>query len=163
MKLKNLFLSLALAVFSLTPSVKAASTAVDVAAGGTAYSVLTSAANVFTIQFTSTTTNASVLRLYDSATTTTNYVRAQYTNWVSYATNYNQVFTNQDNVIVTNTFSGIYTGPVVVAAATNTLPAVAIIVAPANGSTTRTINVQTVKGLTVVGSNPGVLELDYRQ
>ena len=162
MKLKNLFLSTVLAALALS-KVFGASTVVDVAAGGTAYSVLTSAANVFTIPLTSTTTNASVLRLYDSATTTTNYVRAQYTNWVSYATNYDVVFVNQDGVSTTNTFSGIYTGPVVVAAATNTLPALTIIVAPAGGTVTKTVNLQTVKGLTVVGSTAGVLEVDYRQ
>jgi hypothetical protein len=162
MKLKNLFLSLALVFASLT-SVFGAATAVDVVAGGTAYNVLAVPANVFRIQFTSTTTNASVLRLYDSSNTTTNYVSAAYTNFVSYATNYNTTITNADGVLVTNTFVGTFTGPVTVAAATNTRPIIAIVVAPASGTATRTVNFQTVKGLVVVGSNPGVLEVDYRQ
>src|SRR5690348_16407820 len=57
------------------------------------------------------TTNAATINFYDSAATATNYVQQAYTSYASYATNYSVVFTNQTGVLVTNTFSGIYTAP----------------------------------------------------
>jgi len=158
--MKNFFLLLA-AVLGLTANAQIA--VVDIAVAGTAYNALATPATLTTLSFTSTTTNTAILRLYDSATTTTNYVRAAYTNWVSYATNFSTVFTNGDGILVTNTFDGTFSGPVTVAAATNTLPVVAILIAAPNSTVTKQVTIPTARGLTAVGSGVGVLEVDYRR
>lgn len=158
--MKNFILTLALV---LGFAARAATAVTDIAVAGTAYNVLATPATLTTVAFTSTTTNTAVLRLFDSATTTTNYVRAAYTNWVSYATNFSVVITNGDGVLVTNTFDGSFSGPVTVAAATNTLPLLTILIAPPNQTVTKQITVPTARGLTAVGNGVGVLEVNYRQ
>lgn len=85
---------------------------------------------------------ASTLRLYDSSNIAiTNasgipvIVTPATTNFVSYATNYTFVTTSAYNASVTytNTVSGIFSGPVVAAQATNALPVLTTLLSAANG------------------------------
>lgn len=156
--LKFLILSLALSLGVL------AQTAVStLTTGGTAYNILASPATISSITFTSTTTNPAVLYLFDTATTTTNYVQAAYTGVTSYATNWVNIWTNESGVLITNTFVGRWTGPTTVTATTNTLPTIAALVAAGNQTANRTGPVTATVGVTAVASGAGILQINYRQ
>ena len=157
--LKFLILSLALSLGAL-----AQQTAVSVlSTGGTAYNILANAATISSISLTSTTTNAAVLYLFDTATTTTNYVQAAYTGVTSYATNWALTWTNESGVLITNTFVGTWTGPTTVSATTNTLPTVAALVAAGNQTSVRNTTITAGVGITAVASQPAILQINYRQ
>lgn len=131
--------------------------------GGTAYNILASPATISSITFTSTTTNPAVLYLFDTATTTTNYVQAAYTGVTSYATNWVNIWTNESGVLITNTFVGTWTGPTSVSAVTNTLPTVAAVVAAGNQTTVRNGTITAGVGITAVSSQPAILQINYRR
>lgn len=131
-------------------------------AANTASNVLTGAKIIDNITVLNATTNAATLKFYDSGTTATNYVQAAYTSYASYATNFNVVFTNQNNVLVTNTFAGIYTAPTSNTLATNTRPAVLTVVIPANTSLNKDVKLQTILGLTAIGDQALTLITTYR-
>lgn len=107
-------------------------------------------------------TAASVIKLYDTSEASTNIVRAAYSRFISYATNYNVLSTNQQGFVWTNTFAGTFTGPSAVSAVTNERPAVVTRTVPALTTRTYTINVSTLRGLAVVSSqNTNTVEITY--
>ncbi len=158
-KLKLFILSTLLGLSALAQQTAVAT----LTTGGTAYNVLANPAAISSITFTSTTTNPAVLYLFDSATTTTNYVQAAYTGVTSYSTNWALVWTNESDIVITNTFVGTWTGPTTVSATTNTLPVLAAAVAPGNGQSVRALNLNTTRGITAVASTPGILQINYRR
>lgn len=128
----------------------------------TATSVLTASAILDNITIINATTNTVTVDFFDSATTSTTMVQAAYTTYASYATNFNVVFTNQNDVLVTNTFSGIYTYPTVVAVATNTRPKMTVVI-PASSTLNKDVKAQVMKGLTAMSSDTTTLTLTYRK
>lgn len=158
--MNKFLLSIALVFASLSAL---GQTAVSVlTTGGTAYNVLAAPATISSISFTSTTTNPAVLYLFDTATTTTNYVQAAYSGVTSYATNMVTTWTNESGVVITNTFVGTFTTPTTVTATTNTLPVAVALVAAPNASVVRNGPVTMGVGLTAVASQPGILQINYR-
>jgi len=158
-KLKLFILSALLSFGALAQQVAVAT----LTTGGTAYNVLANPSAISSFTFTSTSTNPAVLYLFDSATTTTNYVQAAYTGTTTYATNWALVWTNESDIVITNTFVGTWTGPTTVSATTNTLPVLAAAVAPGNGQSVRSVNINTTRGITAVASTPGILQINYRR
>ncbi len=109
------------------------------------------------------TTNAATVYFYDSSTTTTNWVGLGTTTYSSYSTNFDVVFTNAASVIVTNTFSGLYTAPTVVAAATNTMTPVLTVIVPGSTVLNRDVKLQTLRGLAVLPTQDLTLITTYRK
>lgn len=109
-------------------------------------------------------TNATtaVLRFYDNSTGATSIVRAAYTRYQSIATNFNQIFTNEANVLVTNTFIGVYRAPVAVAAITNERPVLRTIAVPASTTLERALDLQTMLGLVVLSDKTLDILIDHR-
>lgn len=84
-------------------------------------SVSTVGAVIYSASFQNATTNAVTLKLYDAPSTSTNYVRAAYTQPTGYTTNIVSSFTNPaSGVTETTTNSFFYTYNATVAASTNT-------------------------------------------
>lgn len=108
------------------------------------------------------TTNIATLKFYDSSTTSTTMVQAAYTSYSSYATNFSTVFTNEANVLVTNSFTGIYTAPTSNTVATNTRPAIYTLIVPASSTLTKDVRLQVMRGLTVVPNQTTTLLTTYR-
>ena len=131
--------------------------------GGTAANLLaTGGVVVDSITFTATTSTNTTVKLYDSSSTSTNYVAAAYTRYASYATNFDSVFTNENGILVTNTFSGRYTYPTSVTAATNERPKVLNFVVPGSGQRTKDTIWTPARGITILTSNDGIVEVTYR-
>lgn len=154
MKKFLLFLSLAFAAN--------AQNIVSVTASTTPVVALTNSATVKLLTLTATTASSTLFRFYDTKGTSTNYVVAGYSRPISYATNYNVVFTNANGIVITNTFAGIYTTTEVVSVSTNQRPILWSITIP--GNSTRTIDVTdrpVVNGLLVVANNSGIAEIEY--
>ena len=115
-----------------------------------------------TLQWVNTSTNLARIKWYDASTTTTNIVRAAYTSYSPYSTNWNSVSTNAYGIVVTNTFSGIYYAATSNTAITNERPRMLEFVVPASTSVTLTdLNLSFSKGLTVVPDNAGTYALTY--
>jgi hypothetical protein len=131
--------------------------------GGTASTLLSSGGYAIAqLTFTASTTNATTIKVYDSSSST-NVVRAAYTNFTTYATNFNSVFTNESGVLITNTFDGTYTGPVANAAVTNERPVLAQFIVVGNGQRTLSFNTPVARGLVAVASANGTLEVQYQE
>lgn len=129
----------------------------------TATSLLTVPVITDEFTFTATTATTATVKIYDSATTTTNYVQATYVKYASYTTNISSVFTNENGVILTNTFSGLYTYPATVSAVTNSIPAILTVVIPGNTQRSKTIRLQVMRGLVAVSNGAVIVEVDYRK
>lgn len=158
--MKKLILSItALALLAL--SLKADSVATAVTAGACS-NLLSTPKLVNSITVTATTTNTTTFKFYDTSNTTTTRVQAAYSSYSSYNTNFSTVFTNEANLLVTNTFTGIWTYPTSVSASTSSLPAVVTIVIPASSQRTKTMRMQNVRGLAVVPNQDGIVEVDYQ-
>lgn len=114
------------------------------------------------ITVTATTTNITTFKFYDSSNTSTTIVRAAYQNWASYATNFSTVFTNEANLLVTNTFTGRWTYPTTVSAVTNSRPAIVTLVAPGSSLRTQDLRLLTLHGLNVIPDQNGIVEIEYR-
>lgn len=131
--------------------------------GGTVANLLASGGVIVdSITFTATTATNTVVKLYDSSTATTNIVRAAYTSYASYATNFDTVFTNESGILVTNTFDGRWTYPTAVSATTNERPKVLNFVVPASGQRTKDTIWSPARGITILTSNDGIVEVTYR-
>lgn len=108
-------------------------------------------------------TNAVTVDFFDSSNTTTTIVTAANTSYSGYATNFSIVFTNEQRVIITNSFAGWYTAPVVNAAATNTLPKVYTMVVPGSQAlTVNDVNIGTIRGLTAIPNQDSTVVVTYR-
>lgn len=151
-----------LALLFTTFSALADGVALTSLTSGAASNLLSGVYIVDQISVVATTTNITTLKFYDSSTTATSYVAAAYTKYTGYATNFSNVFTNENSLLVTNTYAGWYTGATSVGAATNTRPVVYSIVAPASSILTKDVKIQTIRGLTVVPNQDCQVILTYR-
>jgi hypothetical protein len=128
----------------------------------TPINMLAQGAIIERVTFTATTATNTTVKMYDSSGTSTNIVKGAYSRIVSYATNYSVVFTNESDVIITNTYSGVYTGPVAVAASTNERTAFAQMLVPASSQRSSSMYYIATRGVLIDASNPGVVEVTYR-
>ncbi len=112
-----------------------------------------------------TSTNAALIKFYDSSTTSTTIVQAAYTRFAApYATNWVTTFTNSAGIIVTNTVPGYYTPTTSVSASTNERPYVLQVLVPASGQIVLSdINRMVSMGLSVLPNNAGTYLLTYSQ
>lgn len=162
MKLTTKFFALITGLFVLA-STMFAQTAVSAVTGGTAVNLLSTGGYIIdSITFTATTTNNTTVKFYDSSSTATNIVRAAYTSYSSYSTNFDSVFTNEAGILVTNTFVGRYTYPTSVSAVTNERPKLTTIVVPASGQRTKDTTIINARGLTLLSDYDGIVEVTYR-
>jgi hypothetical protein len=132
---------------------------------GTPFTILSGGKYVITsVLFINTNAaTVSTLSFYDSQNHSTTNIQASYVSYATVSTNWSNVFTNADGLIVTNTFTGVSNVGTTVAAATNTLPSKLTFLVPAASS--RTVNTvwQPMLGATVNASAAGVIEIGYRQ
>ena len=131
-------------------------------ASGVSSNLLSVGTLIDNITVTSTSTNITTLRFYDSSTTSTSVVRGAYSQVRSYATNFSVVFTNEADLLITNSFRGTWTYPTSVSAVTNSLPVWTTLVVPAGASRSKDYRGQTIRGLTVVPNADAIVEVDYR-
>lgn len=103
-----------------------------------------------------------IVRFYDASTAKTNVVRAAYTSYSSYATNFSNVYTNEADLLVTNTFVGVYTAPTAVSAVTNSLPTVYSIAVPASTLVGKDVSIQTLRGLSANADQDCQLIITHR-
>lgn len=158
--MKKLFILAAVLALSLF-SAKADSIATLVTAGA-ASNLFTTGKIIDNITVTATSTNVTTFKFYDTSTTTTSYVQGATVRYASYATNVVVVFTNEANVVITNTYAGTYTYPITVANATSSIPAVQTIIIPGGATRSKDLNISTIRGLTVVPNQDGIVEVTYR-
>ena len=116
------------------------------------------------ILFISSSNATTSVKFYDSAGST-NIVRAAYTNFTSYATNYNVVWTNSSGILVTNTQTGVYRQSVPVSASTNEAPALAgpFLITALGTRTISDVNVIPVNGFTLMSAGAGIVEIVYEK
>ena len=157
--MKKLFLLIA-ALACLTSAF--ADSAVSTLTANTAANILATPKAIDSITVTATTTNITTVRFYDSSTTSTTLVQAAYQRWASYQTNYSTVFTNEANLLVTNTFRGTWTYPTSVSVATNARPAILTLIIPASSQRTKIGNLLTIQGLTAQANQDAIVEVDYK-
>lgn len=154
-------ISLLIAALFCTVAVRADSIVYPLTAN-TVSNLFSSGKIIDNITVTASTTNITTLKFYDSSNTSTTYVQAAYVRYANYATNYSVVFTNEANVVLTNSFSGIYTYPTSVSIATNTIPILQTIVVPASAQRSKDVNISTLRGLNVVPNYDAIVEVTYR-
>ena len=111
------------------------------------------------------TTNTSTIYFYDSSANSTTVVRAAYSSYTSYATNYSITHTNPAGIVVTNTTAGIYTVATTVAAVTNERPK---ILGPWVIPVSATYVVDDFKyapmnGFTIYSTKAGTVQVDYER
>lgn len=115
------------------------------------------------ITFTAGTASITTVKFYDSANTTTNIVTPAYISFGSYATNVSVIFTNENNILMTNIYPGRWTYTITNAQATNSLTPVFTLVVAGSATRTRTAHIQVQRGLTAVPNQDGVVEVTYRK
>ena len=118
---------------------------------------------IYSITFYNSSNAASTLKFYDSVAGSVSNVQAAYVSYSTISTNWTQVFTNAEGLIVSNTFSGVAQVGTSVAATTNLRPVVVNFVGPA--SATRTVNVSWLPalGATVTSTTAGLVEIGYKR
>lgn len=131
-------------------------------AANTVSNLLSTPKIIDNITVLATTTNNTIVKFYDSSAVSTSIVRAAYTRYASYATNYNVVFTNAAGLLVTNTFVGRFTAPTDVSAVTNERPKVLTLVIPASSQVSQDVTIQTLRGLTAVPTYGAIVTVTYR-
>lgn len=127
-----------------------------------ASNILSGAFVIQNITVLNTSTNVNTVSFWDNATNVTNVVRGAYTKYVAYSTNFSQVFTNEANVVITNTYVGLFTGPTAVSAITNAAPTLYVIMCPPSTTVSRDIQIVTTKGLTAVPSADCQVAVTYK-
>ena len=165
--MKNLFKTLkeavAVSLIILTAVLPAfADTTVASLTAATPANVLSAPELISNISILATTTNNTTVIFYDTTGTSTNYVQAAYTSYVSYATNYDVVFTNSASILVTNTFRGRYTAPVVNTISTNQRPKMITIIVPASAQYSSDVQLHPLKGLTLLADHAATVTLTYQ-
>lgn len=108
------------------------------------------------------TTTPTTVSFYDSSGST-NIINAAYTRQISYATNVTSIFTNENSIIITNTYPGTWTGPVTVAAATNERPYLYKVIIPADSQVSKNVLWLPGRGVTAVSSSGATLQLYYNK
>ncbi len=115
----------------------------------------------------SASSNAATVKFYDSASNDTNYVVQAATAYSTITTNYSTTFTNPAGIVITNTFSGVYTLGTAVSASTNERPNLlgpfVVPYAPTSPTIISGIAVAPYAGLTVYSTQAGTLQVTYRQ
>jgi len=129
--------------------------------GGTPLTVSSNNLIIDTITVTAATANLTTAKFYDSASGT-NYVAPAYTYKIGYPTNITQVFTNESNIYITNTYKGWYTGTATTSASTNEIPPVATFAIPGSTQVSRNVRIGTIQGLTLLTDQNAVITLQYR-
>jgi hypothetical protein len=161
--MKKLFTIIAaLALLAVSVLRAQADSVASAVTAGACSNLLSSPKLVSSITVTATTTNTTTFKFYDTSNTTTTRVQAAYSSYSSYNTNFSTIFTNEDGLLITNSFKGIYTYPTSVSASTSSLPAVVTIVIPASSQRTKSVRLQNVRGLAVVPDKDGIVEVDYQ-
>lgn len=158
--LKSLLIGLVALAASFALTAQTVSQAIT---ASTATTLLTTSGYIIdSITFTASTSTNTTVKIYDSSSATTNIVRPSYSNWTSYATNFDSVFTNESGILVTNTFSGRWTYPTTVAAVTNERPRVFNFVVPGSTQRTKETVWTPLRGVTIFTDQAGVVEVNYR-
>lgn len=132
-------------------------------AANTASNILSAPYLVQQIQVINSTTNIATVKFFDSATDTTNVVLGATVSYTSYSTNYSTTFTNEMGLLVTNSFTGLYTLASTVDASTNALPTLQTIMVPASGTVTLDTSLYLVRGLAVVPTQNCIISTTYRR
>lgn len=157
---KLLFLSSLLLMTAFSAAAQETTEVFNLTAG-TPLNLLAVPAVVSHFSVINSSTNVAILRFYDSATNTTNYVQAPYVSYSSYATNFDVVFTNQTGVLVTNTFKGLYTAPTSNAASTNTRPVIYTLGVPGSGAAEKDVRILPIRGLTALSTQDAVVSVTH--
>ena len=130
----------------------------------TPQALITTPATISLLTVTATTAAVTTFKFYDNNDATaarTNVVYAATTSPLQYSTNWSSVYTNTAGVLLTNTFSGLYTTTTVVTAVTNERPRIITITVPASAQRTVTVSRQLAHGLVVQSSPAGIVEVEY--
>lgn len=146
----------------LSASAVFADNTVTVLTANTAANIYAANRIIDEIAVTATSANVTTVNFYDSATSATNYTRTAYTGYTSYATNFTTIFTNESGVLVTNSFSGVYTAPVAVAGGATVLPKLQTIIVPGSALRVKAVQLQTIRGLTAMADQNCIVEVTYR-
>ncbi|HTH21158.1 MAG TPA: hypothetical protein VL854_02985 [Nitrososphaeraceae archaeon] len=100
---------------------------------------------------------------YDTATATTNITTSGYTSTISFQTNFTAVATNTySGTKVTNNFTGTWSQDLVVAGGTAEAPKIATLSVLANGRQEKDVNLTTIRGLTILATGAGTVEVQFR-
>lgn len=155
-------IKLLLGTLFLLPSLIAQTYVSDTLLTNTPVALITTPAVIKAMTMTATTANATVFKFYDyNSTTSTNVVYAATTAPLSYSTNWSTTFTNTQGIVLTNTFSGLYTTTTVVTAVTNERPRVITITVPASSQRTITLSKRLAYGLVGQANYAGLVEVEY--
>lgn len=131
-------------------------------AANTVSNLVSQAALIDNFAIVNATTNDATVTFYDSSNTSTTIVRNAYVSYSSYATNFNVVFTNATGVLVTNTFSGMFTGPTTNSAVTNARPVIMSIPVPANSILNKDVRLQVLRGINAIPNQAVTITTTYR-
>lgn len=129
--------------------------------GGTVSNLFTFPVHVTQLTLTADTTNATTFVFYDNASTSTNRASAAYDQPLQYPTNFTSVYTSSTGVLITNTFSGIFTTSTPVSTNSVERPRVFRTTVPASSQRTYNVNISTVFGLNVLANNDATVETEY--
>lgn len=132
-------------------------------AANTSSNLLARSTIIDTISFTASSVSITTVRFYDSATTTTNIITPAYVTYGRYTTNVSVIYTNENGIILTNTYPGQWTYAITNAQATNSLTPIFTIVVPGSTLRTKTARIQVQRGLTAVPNQAGIVEVTYRK
>ncbi len=157
--MKKLFTSIALAMALVVPVL--ADTFVVPLTANVVSNAFASTKLITSIAILATTTNNTKVQFYDASTTDTNYIQAAYTSYVSYATNYDVIFTNSASILVTNTFRGRYTAPVVNAGSTNERPKILTVTVPASSLYNADVQLHPIRGISLLSPYAAIVTLTY--
>lgn len=133
-------------------------------ATNTPVAIATAPMTLLSLTLTATTANATTFKFYDfndATASKTNVAYAATVRWSSYTTNYDVLVTNESSIVLTNTFSGLYTYSTVVAAVTNERPRVITVTVPASSQRTLTLSKRLRNGLVGQSDYAGLVEVEY--
>lgn len=108
------------------------------------------------------TTNAATINVYDWHTSETNVVRAAYTSYIDYATNYTVIHTNQAGLLSTNIFAGWAYIAQENAAVTNEQTIKRQMQVPANTIGENDTPILVLRGFTLLSTESGTATITYR-
>jgi len=127
--------------------------------------VLDSKYTVTELKVINSESSVKTFNFYDTAAATNVdvWITPAWTEYIRYTTNMTSVFTNQTGVVVTNTFSGVYTAAVSHSASTNTYPTLLSVAVPASGSVTISRTIPLGFGLSVKANGAGAVQCTYQR
>lgn len=118
---------------------------------------------IYNITFFNSSNVASTLKFYDSTAGSVSNVQAAYVSYSTISTNWTDVFTNAQGLVITNTFTGVAQVGTTVNAITNERPVMVNFAVAASGN--RTVNVSWLPalGATVTSTTSGLVEIGYKR